>query len=161
MKPVGTNSRAEQAIAFEQRVAAPNYAPIPVVLDRGEGSWLWDADGKRYLDFMSAYSAVSHGHAHPRLVSALIDQAQRVSVTSRAYHSTELGPFLTKLVDVAISASRPRRCPPVAAPSPSRPDQGGSPLGLSSQRHFRRPGQHRRGARQFPRTLDHHRWFLE
>ena len=102
MKRVGTtNSRAEQAIALEQHVAAPNYAPIPVVLDRGEGSWLWDADGKRYLDFMSAYSAVSHGHAHPRLVTALIDQAQRVSVTSRAYHSTELGPFLTKLVEVA------------------------------------------------------------
>ena len=71
------------------------------MLDRGEGSWLWDADGKRYLDFMSAYSAVSHGHAHPRLVAALTDQAQRVSVTSRAYHSTELGPFLAKLVEVA------------------------------------------------------------
>ena len=70
-------NQAELAIAVEKSVAVPNYAPIPVVLDRGEGSWLWDADGKRYLDFMSAYSAVSHGHAHPRLVAALTDQAQR------------------------------------------------------------------------------------
>lgn len=94
-------NQSEQSILIEKSVAAPNYAPIPVVLDRGEGSWLWDADGKRYLDFMSAYSAVSHGHAHPRLVAALTDQAQRVAVTSRAYHSTELGPFLAKLVEVA------------------------------------------------------------
>ena len=70
-------------IDLEASVAAPNYAPLPVVLERGEGSWLWDADGKRYLDFMSAYSAVSHGHAHPRLVRALVEQAHRVAVTSR------------------------------------------------------------------------------
>jgi ornithine aminotransferase len=88
-------------IGLEASVAAPNYAPLPVVLERGEGCWLWDADGRRYLDFMSAYSAVSHGHAHPRLVRALVEQAQRVAVTSRAYHSTELGPFLAKLVEVA------------------------------------------------------------
>jgi len=89
------------AIEREQRVAAPNYLPLPLVLERGDGVWLWDADGRRYLDFMSAYSAVSHGHAHPRLVGALIEQAQRVAVTSRAYHSAALGPFLEKLVDVA------------------------------------------------------------
>jgi ornithine aminotransferase len=95
------NTRSISAIAIEKAFAAPNYAPIPVVIERGDGAWLWDADGKRYLDFMSAYSAVSHGHAHPRLVRALIDQAQRVAVTSRAYHSTELGPFLARLVEVA------------------------------------------------------------
>ncbi len=104
-------NQAELAIAVEKSFAAPNYAPIPVVLDRGEGSWLWDADGKRYLDFMSAYSAVSHGHAHPRLVAALTDQAQRVAVTSRAYHSTELGPFLAKLVEVA-DLSKPAKALP-------------------------------------------------
>jgi ornithine--oxo-acid transaminase len=78
------STRSTSAIAVEKAFAAPNYAPIPVVIERGDGAWLWDADGKRYLDFMSAYSAVSHGHAHPRLVRALIDQAQRVAVTSRA-----------------------------------------------------------------------------
>ena len=59
-------------IELEAAVVAPNYAPLPVVLERGTGCWLWDADGRRYLDFMSAYSAVSHGHAHPRLVRALV-----------------------------------------------------------------------------------------
>ncbi|HKO66268.1 MAG TPA: ornithine--oxo-acid transaminase [Burkholderiaceae bacterium] len=104
-------NQAELAIAVEKSFAAPNYAPIPVVVDRGEGSWIWDADGKRYLDFMSAYSAVSHGHAHPRLVAALTDQAQRVAVTSRAYHSTELGPFLAKLVEVADLAKPAKALP--------------------------------------------------
>lgn len=89
------------AIARERRVAAPNYQPLPVVLERGHGHWVWDAEGRRYLDFMSAYSAVSHGHSHPRLVEALIEQAREVAVTSRAYHSATLGPFLEKLIAVA------------------------------------------------------------
>ncbi|HET9025248.1 MAG TPA: ornithine--oxo-acid transaminase [Burkholderiaceae bacterium] len=103
--------KAQGLIELESSVAAPNYAPLAVVLERGEGSWLWDADGKRYLDFMSAYSAVSHGHAHPRLVRALIEQAQRVAVTSRAYHSTELAPFLAKLVEVADLGGEVRALP--------------------------------------------------
>jgi ornithine aminotransferase len=90
-----------QAIAREQAVAARNYAPISVVLERGRGEWLTDVDGKRYLDLMSAYSAVSHGHAHPRLVQALTEQAQKVAVTSRAYHTATLAPFLEKLVALA------------------------------------------------------------
>ena len=90
-----------RSIALEQRYAAPNYAPLPVVLERGQGCWLWDAAGRRYLDFMSAYSAVSHGHAHPRLVRALVEQAQQLAVASRAYHSTALGPFLAALVEAA------------------------------------------------------------
>jgi ornithine aminotransferase len=92
---------SDAAIAREQAVAAPNYAPLAVVLERGRGEWLTDVEGKRYLDLMSAYSAVSHGHAHPRLVRALIDQAQRVAVTSRAYHTATLAPFLEKLVALA------------------------------------------------------------
>lgn len=102
---------SNEVIKLEQQVAAPNYAPIPVVLERGEGCWLWDADGKRYLDFMSAYSAVSHGHAHPRLVAALIEQAQSVAVTSRAYHSTTLGPFLAKLVELTDLPAPARALP--------------------------------------------------
>jgi ornithine aminotransferase len=103
--------KTQELIELETAVAAPNYAPLPVVLERGEGSWLWDADGRRYLDFMSAYSAVSHGHAHPRLVRALVEQAQRVAVTSRAYHSTELAPFLAKLVEVADLDGEARALP--------------------------------------------------
>ena len=70
----------------EKTFGARNYDPLPVVLSRGEGSWVTDVDGHRYLDLMSAYSAVSFGHAHPRIVAALAAQAQRLGVTSRAYH---------------------------------------------------------------------------
>lgn len=100
-----------QAVALEQRYAAPNYAPIAAVLERGDDCWLWDAQGRRYLDFMSAYSAVSHGHAHPRLVRALIEQAQQVAVTSRAYRSTTLGPFLQALVEAADLRAPARALP--------------------------------------------------
>jgi len=100
-----------QSMALAQSYAAPNYLPIPVVLERGEGCWLWDADGRRYLDFMSAYSAVSHGHAHPRLVRALVDQAQKMAVTSRAYHSTTLGPFAAALVEAADLRAPARALP--------------------------------------------------
>ncbi|HKX94566.1 MAG TPA: ornithine--oxo-acid transaminase [Methylibium sp.] len=82
---------------LESRYGAANYAPLPVVLTRGEGVHLWDTDGRRYLDMMSAYSAVSFGHGHPRLVRSLIAQAQRLAVTSRAFHTDRLGPFLERL----------------------------------------------------------------
>jgi ornithine--oxo-acid transaminase len=88
-------------IALENRVSAPNYAPLPVVLTRGEGSYLWDVDGRRYIDMMSAYSAVSLGHAHPRILAALTAQAQRLAVPSRAYYSDRLGPFLEELCRVS------------------------------------------------------------
>src|SRR5215471_16795937 len=88
-------------IALENRVSARNYAPLPVVLTRGQGSYLWDADGKRYVDMMSAYSAVSLGHAHPRILAALTAQAQRLAVPSRAYYSDRLGPFLEELCRVS------------------------------------------------------------
>ncbi|APV51060.1 ornithine--oxo-acid transaminase [Betaproteobacteria bacterium GR16-43] len=87
-------------IALERRYGATNYAPLPIVLTRGEGAWLWDDTGKRYLDMLSAYSAVSFGHGHPKLVKALSEQAARLAVTSRAFHSDKLSPFLAKLCEV-------------------------------------------------------------
>jgi ornithine--oxo-acid transaminase len=87
-------------IALEKRYGASNYAPLPVVLTRGEGVWLWDESGRRYLDMLSAYSAVSFGYGHPRLVGALSAQAQRLAVTSRAFHSDVLPPFLAKLCEI-------------------------------------------------------------
>src|SRR5690349_15118627 len=77
-------------IGRERAFGARNYDPLPVVLARGEGSWIADVDGRRFLDLMSAYSAVSFGHGHPRIVGALIAQAQQLGVTSRAYHNNEL-----------------------------------------------------------------------
>ncbi|WKB51986.1 ornithine--oxo-acid transaminase [Eleftheria terrae] len=85
------------AMELEARWGALNYHPLPVVLSRGEGVWLWDESGRRYLDMMSAYSAVSFGHSHPELVAALTRQAQTLAVTSRAYHTDRLGPFLEQL----------------------------------------------------------------
>jgi ornithine--oxo-acid transaminase len=83
-------------IERERRWSAHNYEPLPVVLVRGEGAYVWDEQGRRYLDLMSAYSAVSHGHAHPRLVRALTEQARRLAVVSRAFYSDRLGAFLER-----------------------------------------------------------------
>jgi len=88
------------SIARERRYAARNYDPLPVVLAHGDGCWLWDEHGRRYLDMMSAYSAVSHGHAHPRIVRALVEQAQRLAVTSRVFHNGLLPAFLQRLAEV-------------------------------------------------------------
>ena len=85
----GLNSQA--AISLEDRYGAHNYHPLPVVLTRGEGVFLWDLEGKRYYDFLSAYSAVNQGHCHPRIVNRLKDQAERLTLTSRAFHSDMLG----------------------------------------------------------------------
>ncbi len=87
----------KERIDQESKYCAANYAPIPVVLERGEGVWLWDVEGRRYLDMMSAYSAVSLGHGHPRILAALTDQAKKLALTSRAFHTDQLGPFLEDL----------------------------------------------------------------
>ena len=89
-----------KTIALEDRYCAHNYAPLPVVLVRGEGVFVWDDQGKRYLDMMSAYSAVSHGHCHPRLVDVMTKQASRLAVVSRAFYSERLAPFLQRLCEL-------------------------------------------------------------
>ena len=86
-----------QPMDAERRYGAHNYDPLPVVLARGEGAYLFDVEGRRYVDMMSAYSAASHGHAHPRILVALTEQAQRLAVPSRAYYNDRLGPFLAEL----------------------------------------------------------------
>ena len=95
--PPGLRGTASPLIDSERRHGAFNYEPLPVVMAHGEGVWLWDEHGRRYLDMLSAYSAVSHGHAHPRIVQALIAQAQRLAVTSRAVHTDRLPAFLERL----------------------------------------------------------------
>ena len=84
------------SIELEERYSAANYHPLPVVLTSGQGAFLWDVEGRRYIDMMSAYSAVSHGHGHPRIAAALCDQARRLAVPSRAFHNDKLGHFLEK-----------------------------------------------------------------
>ncbi|TLY47883.1 MAG: ornithine--oxo-acid transaminase [Gammaproteobacteria bacterium] len=88
------------SIELEQRYGAINYDPLPMVLSHGLGAELWDTSGKRYIDMMSAYSAVSHGHSHPRLVNALMQQAPRLAICSRAFYSDRLGVFLKRACDL-------------------------------------------------------------
>ncbi|HEX8656230.1 MAG TPA: ornithine--oxo-acid transaminase [Hymenobacter sp.] len=86
-----TASRAEQLMQLEDQYGAHNYHPLPVVLSRGEGVHLWDVEGKHYYDFLSAYSAVNQGHCHPRIIGALTQQAQQLTLTSRAFFNDQLG----------------------------------------------------------------------
>src|SRR5688572_3092255 len=88
------------AIALERRYGAHNYEPLPVVLVKGRGVYLWDDRGRRYIDMMSAYSAVSHGHAHPRLLAALRRQAGELAVTSRAFYNAHLPLFLKRICEI-------------------------------------------------------------
>jgi ornithine--oxo-acid transaminase len=88
-------------IAETERFSAPNYSPLPVVVSRGEGVWVWDAEGRRYLDCISAYSSLNHGHRHPRIVAALVEQAGRLTLTSRAVHNDQMGAFLSELCTLA------------------------------------------------------------
>jgi len=87
-------------IELNEKYGAHNYLPLPVVLEKGEGVWVWDVEGRRYLDMLSSYSALNQGHRHPKILKALIEQTQRITLTSRAFHNDVLGRFLKKLHDV-------------------------------------------------------------
>lgn len=94
MQATFSNSAREQRyLSLEDKYGAHNYHPLPVVLERGQGVYVWDVDGKRYYDFLSGYSAVNQGHCHPDIVAAMIEQAQRLTLTSRAFHSALLGEY--------------------------------------------------------------------
>jgi ornithine--oxo-acid transaminase len=95
-----TSSRSQGLIELEERWGAPNYNPLPVVVERAEGVWLYDVDGNRYMDCLSAYSAVNQGHAHPRILQTMIDQAHRVTLTSRAFRNDQLPLFCEELATI-------------------------------------------------------------
>jgi ornithine--oxo-acid transaminase len=88
---------SEEIIRETEHFSAHNYAPLPVVITHARGIWAWDTEGRRYLDCISAYSSLNQGHRHPRIIEALIEQAGRVTLTSRAVHNDRMGPFLAKL----------------------------------------------------------------
>src|SRR5258706_5131225 len=98
--PTPKDNPMSDKIALERRYGATNYDPLPIVLARGDGVWLYDEEGRRYLDMLSAYSAVSFGYGHPKLVKTLTEQAQRLAITSRAFYSDRLPPFLARLCEV-------------------------------------------------------------
>ncbi|MBM4116864.1 ornithine--oxo-acid transaminase [bacterium] len=90
-------ARSEDLIRKDNTYGAHNYHPLPVVISKAEGVWVWDPEGRRYLDFLSAYSAVNQGHRHPKIIAALKEQADRVTLTSRAFHNDRMGDFLEAL----------------------------------------------------------------
>lgn len=91
----------QELLALEERYAAHNYHPLDVVLERGEGVWVWDVEGKKYLDFLAAYGAVNQGHNHPRIVEAMVAQAGKLALTSRAFRNDRFGPFCKKLSELS------------------------------------------------------------
>jgi ornithine--oxo-acid transaminase len=92
---------ATDYLAEVDRYSAHNYHPLPIVLERGEGAWVWDVEGKKYLDCLAAYSAVNQGHRHPAIVEAAKAQLDRITLTSRAFHNDQMGPFLHDLCEFA------------------------------------------------------------
>jgi len=93
-------ANSKTLIEIGDNYGAHNYHPLPVVLAKGEGIWVWDVEGNKYLDFLASYSAVNQGHCHPRLVKVMSEQAGRLTLTSRAFHNDKLGPFLKDLCEL-------------------------------------------------------------
>jgi ornithine--oxo-acid transaminase len=100
MKQTAELTGAARFIELEERHGAHNYHPLDVVIARAEGAWVWDVEGKRYMDCLAAYSAVNQGHCHPRLVKVMREQAERVTLTSRAFRNDQLGPFCEELTSL-------------------------------------------------------------
>ena len=95
-----STKNAQYYIDLENKHGAHNYHPLPVVLEKGEGVYVWDVEGKQYFDFLSAYSAVNQGHSHPKIVKALTEQAQKLSLTSRAFYNSNLGEYEKKITSL-------------------------------------------------------------
>lgn len=95
------SEKSKRIIEETEKYSANNYHPLPVVLEKGEGPWVWDVDGKKYLDMLSAYSAVNQGHRHPKIIGALNEQAAKITLTSRAFHNEVMGGFLRKLCELS------------------------------------------------------------
>ena len=95
-----TQSRAAEFLALDERYSAHNYHPLPVVIAEADGAWMTDVDGRRYLDFLAGYSALNFGHRHPDLIAAATEQLGKLTLTSRAFHHDQLGPFCQELAEL-------------------------------------------------------------
>ena len=91
-------------LAVESELGAHNYKPLDVILTKGEGVWVWDVNGKKYLDCLAAYSAVNQGHCHPRILKAMVDQASKLTLTSRAFRNDQLAPFYEEICALTNSS---------------------------------------------------------
>jgi ornithine--oxo-acid transaminase len=99
MSPSSHTATTRDLLDEVERWSAHNYKPLPVVLEKGEGVWVWDVEGRRYLDMLAAYSALNQGHRHPRIIAAAREQMERITLTSRAFHNDQMGPFLRELCE--------------------------------------------------------------
>src|SRR2546423_1798825 len=99
---IGVFDRTQYFLDQEEKYGAHNYHPLPVVLTKGEGVYLWDVEGKRYYDFLSGYSAVNQGHCHPKIIDALVEQARRLTLTSRAFHNDLLGEYARYITQLFV-----------------------------------------------------------
>lgn len=95
--------KTQEFIDLENQFGAHNYKPLDVVLCRGQGIWVWDVEGKKYLDCLAAYSAVNQGHCHPRILKALNEQAEQLTLVSRAFRTDQLGPFYKEICELTRS----------------------------------------------------------
>ena len=102
MSTAVTEKNSQYFINLEEKHGAHNYHPLPVVLERGEGVFVWDVEGKKYYDFLSAYSAVNQGHSHPKIVDALVNQAKKLALTSRAFYNSNLGEYEKKITTLFV-----------------------------------------------------------
>ena len=93
-------NKSEEIIKLTNHYGAANYLPLPIVISEAEGVWVQDPEGTKYMDMLSAYSAVSHGHRHPKIIKAMKEQADRVTLTSRAFHNDQLGLFYQKIIEI-------------------------------------------------------------
>ena len=94
-------SKTNELLQISEKFSAKNYHPLPIVLSKGEGCWVWDIEGNKYMDCLSAYSAVNQGHRHPKIIEALIEQAGKITLTSRAFHNDQMGPMLQMLCELS------------------------------------------------------------
>src|ERR1051325_1146588 len=101
--PVLEKTRSQELIALEEQFGAHNYHPLDVVIERAEGAWVYDVEGRRYLDCLAAYSAVNQGHCHPRILAAMVEQAGRLPRASRAFRNDQLGRFYEELAALTRS----------------------------------------------------------
>ena len=149
---LGTEPRSEHLRAIEAAHCAHNYLPLPVVIERGEGVWVQDVEGRRYFDALSAYSALNFGHRHPQLVAATLEQLGRLTLTSRAFHNDQLGSFCEEL---ARFCGKQLVLPMnTGAEARGDRDQGCAQMGLRVQGGATGPSKDRRLRRQLPRA--HH-----
>ena len=92
--------KTQELLALTHRYSAPNYLPLPIVIAEAEGVWVWDPEGNRYMDMLSSYSALNQGHRHPKIIQAVKNQLDRVTLTSRAFHNDQMGPFCQKVAEL-------------------------------------------------------------